>query len=163
MDIRQVLRKRSDGTLVLGFPVWFRVALTVIAVGMIALMISDGRVYPLPLVFAVVTGLGALYTQGWEFNPNNGAIVHRHGLLILAHTVSYDASEVELLVLEQFSPGAAVKKRFLRLKLALRNGEQSVLEIQRQRTSPLADYARTIAAAMSFRLEGDALSGDEPA
>ena len=157
MDIRQVLMRRRDGTLILDLPRWFRWVLALIACGLAALMISDGRVYPLPVVLLLASGFGALYTQGWEFNPRTGRILNRHGLLVWARTIEYSASDVETLVLEQFSPGAGARRRFLRLKLLLRDGEERVLEIQRRRGSQLPRNAKLMAAAMNLRLEGDAL------
>ena len=153
MDIRQILRRKNDGTLVLDLPIWFRAALGVITVAMIGLMISDGRVYPLPLIFALASGAGALYTQGWVFDPRTGRITSRHGLLLLARTTVYEATEAEALILDRFSPGAGARKRSIRLRLLLRDGEQPVLEIQRAASSNLLRYAQAVSAAMSLRLD----------
>jgi len=164
MDIRQVLWRRRDGTLILDLPHWFRGVLALIACGLVALMISDGRVYPLPIVLLLASGLGALYTQGWEFNPRTGRILNRHGLLVWARTTEYSASEVDAVVVDGFSPGAGTRKRFVRLKLLLRDGSSPVVEVQRRRGSELPRNAKLIAAAMNLRIEGDAPQGaDEEA
>jgi hypothetical protein len=148
MDIRQVLRKRKDGSLVLDFPIWFRVALAIIAAVMTALMIWSRRIFVLPLVFAVVTALGALYTQGFLVHPERGVVTRRHGLVFLAQSTSYPISTVEAVVLERFSRGMTLRADYVRLKLRFVDKNELVLDVQKLQNSEVIPCAVSIGAAL---------------
>ena len=148
MDIRQVLRRRRDGALLLDFPLWFRLALGAISVAMAALMIADGSVYALPVIFAIISAVGALYTQEWVFDPNSERVRSRHGLLFLARTREYPASEIEAVVLERFTRTMGVRTEYVRLKLRIKDGTEVVVDVQKLRGSSLVGHAASIGAAV---------------
>jgi hypothetical protein len=106
IDLRFRLRTRDEGTVILEFGVAFRVLFAFLALILGMGIAQSGGFAPLPIGILVVLLVGALYEERWEFDPTEGTITTRHGLLVAARRRTWRFSEVSAVEYTHYRSGS---------------------------------------------------------
>ena len=139
--------------LLLGAPVSFRVGFGVVAVFLIAVMISGGRASPVALVLLSLSLVGVLFVDEWVFDTAAAEIRHRTGLLVVARTRRYSAADVEEVRFYR-GPAGGFGARFYRVAVALKSGGELSVEMDKTTDETLAGHAQAIADHLGVPLVG---------
>lgn len=156
MELRQVLRTRKDGTLVLGVSPARRAGLASVGVIMALVMLAVGETSAVGVGIVAVCILGAAIEDSWLFVASDGAIVHRRGIAPLSASRRYLRDDVDELRIRELGSKLG-RFRFIALELVRRDGEVVTIEMQKRHDGELVNAARRIAANLSLPLEEEFL------
>ena len=100
--LQLILIKRSDEILELKLPLSFRITFGIISGILLANMASLSSFGAVPIVVTAITAIAALYEERWTFDREKKIVVHKYGLLFLAHTKTVEFSEIDRMILSNF-------------------------------------------------------------
>lgn len=106
MEIPLSLRKRPNGGLAYGIPLWYR-AMTAVMIGLVVGGSLSGGGAPnfVAWIILVFLAFGLLYEERWVVDARGGKVVHLGGVWPVVKTTEIAFGEVEGLRLEAFARG----------------------------------------------------------
>ena len=106
MEIPLSLRKRSDGSLTYGIPLWYR-AMTAAMIGLVVGGSLSGGNAPNFVAWIILAFLlfGLLYEERWVVDPGKGKVRHLGGIWPIAKATEIAFGDIESLRLEAFARG----------------------------------------------------------
>jgi hypothetical protein len=145
----RLVRPDSE-TMVLRLPLPFRVIIGVAAGGLLLGMVSREGFSTVPFIVILLMAAAASYIERWTFSRAEGTVTYRIGLPFAHRKESYSLKDVEALAVKEFTKGRlfqdgedeqsaaesagprlrAFKRRYVRLSLFLRDGEELDIETQ---------------------------------
>lgn len=122
----------------------------VVTLLMVALMVVDGSVTPIPGITALLTLVAALFTEEWYFDAARHEVRRVTGVLPLVRTLTYATDRLENVQVTSHQRG---RSTFRRLVILPREGRPLVVDMGRGDGAELEDYARRIAAHLEIDLK----------
>lgn len=130
MTLRPQLKTTDPDLLTLNSSPVQRTLYAVIGLVMLAIMVVDGAVSIVPGILLVLTGIGALLVDNWEFDSVRREVRQRTGVLPFVRTKTFPASEIDRVEVYTALNGRG-RTEFRRLVLVLTDGRRLVVDMGR--------------------------------
>ena len=157
MTLRPQLKSAGPDLLTLRTSPVQRTLYAVIGLVMVTIMAFDGALSLVPGILVLVTGVGALLVDNWEFDSAGREVRQRTGILPLVRTKTFPVAEIDCVEVYA-AVNARGRTEFRRLVLALADGRRAVVDMGRGHDE-LEDNARRIASHLGVPF-GSADPGD---
>ena len=151
-----VLKKRTDGTLILVLPIWFRLLFLFIAILLAAgIYVSSFNVSRqwIPILIIAICLAAALYEEKWIFNKAEKNIEYIIGIMVINKKTIYKFQDIENFFIsgeihsEKEGKLNRLRKKMVNFSLILKSGKVMDIDISSGKTTneELINRAKKIA------------------
>ncbi|MCE5256483.1 MAG: hypothetical protein LLF89_06520 [Spirochaetaceae bacterium] len=106
MEIPLQLKKRKDGRVSYGLPLWYRIIiLGILGIIVGSMSLAEGSPGAMAWILVVLLALSLLYEERWTINPSKQSIEHRVGIFPILRTTSISFSSISYFSIGIFARG----------------------------------------------------------